>query len=911
MIVQVIIMMFMALPRIAYAAEAVYISEVAWAGSSLSTADEWIELANSSDADVDLSGWRITGAGTSGRDIVIPSETWIPANGALLVANYGAGNNKAAANVTPDIVTSTVSLSNSKMLIQLFAANDVLIDQAGDGSAPFAGFSDDVKASMVRVDIEPLGDYEAVWITCEQAENMLTEDCGTPGMVDAIQSTSYAVQQSDETELPGGEASSTDAIGSATSSEATTTSTEAIGFTTSTISDTATTSTVSAPHSTGTAPMGTATTTTVTTSTESLLGATTGTDTGEVNTEPFAPTSTVLSEPQSQLPRSAFQHETMVRFLRINEVMAAPEDGKEWVELVNLAADRTILLDGLEIHDAVGRAIKLKGEIRPQKKYKVFELSSSKLNNGGDTVYLQTEGGLVVDTLTYADHEKGMALARDAKQAWQYTVSPTPNGTNIIREEEVQIKHELEVKDWDEKIEAEIITQSSATSSSVAIQGASSTQEITTSAEVIATPETENKKILNKSLQNFLRLNEIMPNPTKGKEWVEIISFATATVSMKELEIHDNANKLMSLNGELAPGEIGVFELSSARLNNGGDTIFLQTKSGELLDKLEYDGSKKGYTFARMQDGAWQESSTPSKGKQNFVGQSEERVGIQEDTNGDLIATNKTSAKVSSAKKLRSSSSKSAKSAAKSSEIISITDFSMLHQDNFGGMRVKLRGTVGTLPRHVSGRGFILLNHDGRGLLVRVPSYKKVPAFGEFLTISGTLKFNTYEHPYLSLTKKDGWKVEKNTNIDPKIRQVSLVTPKAEIAWSLVEVQGEVRDVSGSTVHLVVDDMDVDFKIKPGVAYRASRLNKGDVVKVRGVLDITDDIAIILPRTADEIELVSHAPESFAAASQDEGGIPGWTPFGAAALAVGAVEGLKQIKKKVKKERTQSPAYAK
>jgi len=110
---------------------------------------------------------------------------------------------------------------------------------------------------------------------------------------------------------------------------------------------------------------------------------------------------------------------------------------------------------------------------------------------------------------------------------------------------------------------------------------------------------------------------------------------------------------------------------------------------------------------------------------------------------------------------------------------------------------------------------------------------------------------------------------------------------------------------------MIVDDIDVDFKIKSGVAYRASRLSKGDTVKIKGVLDITDDMAVILPRSADEIELVSHAPESFASATdREESGIPGWTPFGAAALAVGAVESLKQIKKKLK-NREIKPVMAK
>jgi hypothetical protein len=105
--------------------------------------------------------------------------------------------------------------------------------------------------------------------------------------------------------------------------------------------------------------------------------------------------------------------------------------------------------------------------------------------------------------------------------------------------------------------------------------------------------------------------------------------------------------------------------------------------------------------------------------------------------------------------------------------------------------------------------------------------------------------------------------------------------------------------------------LDVDTKIKPGVAFRASRLTKGDTIKVRGVLDISNDVPAVLPRTADEIELISHAPETFSAATnQEEQGIPGWTPFGAAALAVGAVEGVKRLKQKIKASQLQTKVFA-
>ncbi len=896
LITQMAILIFAALPiKAAHASEMVFISEVAWAGSSRSTADEWIELANPSDMEADISGWVLQGAGASGSDIIFPQDTTIPPNGALLAANYDAGHSNAAHSVAPQLVTSDISLSNSKMLIQLFDADGALIDQAGDGGAPFGGYSGDIKASMVRVDAELLGDGEAVWNTCEQAENMLTDDCGTPGMVEILNlaQDNVADLSSDEPEFLVAEtaetetSSSTDRGEIVTSDETDTpaTNTEAVNHATSTQLETGATSTEMMPSAVELAPEVTTTSAVISTEIEAE-------DETVINV-PTAPTSTVMSEPESQLPRSSFQQETIIRFLRMNEVMAAPEKGKEWVELINLAADRTIVLDGLEIHDSTSRAIKLSGEIKPQEKFKVFEISSSKLNNSGDSVYLQTADGIVIDSLTYAGHDRGTLLARDEKQKWQYTNFPTPGADNIIL---IKAEEEIVSETNDTKEPSkEQTTIAPATSVKLSHE-----TDITVSEADKAEKQTQ--EVEDFGPQMLLRLNEVMPNPEEGKEWVEIISYATTVVSLEGLELHDAAGKILSLKGSIQAQEVLALELASARLNNSGDTVSLVNHEGQTIDKLSYSGSQKGLSYARQADGSWHEAD-PTKGEMNF--QAKEQPEL---TKSIADAAEITASRVSSVSSQKQTTAKKAStsSSAKNDQLISINDFSMLHQEQFGGMRVKLRGTVGTTPGQVSGRAFILLNHEGRGLLVKVPSYKKIPAFGSFLTITGNLKFDSHELPYLSLTKKDDWIAEKQLSIAPKPRIVNFLAPQAESAWSLVMAEGVVNDVSGATVHMIVNDIDVNFKIKSGVAYRASRIKKGDVVKVSGVLDITDDIASIIPRSADEIELISHAKENLAATSKQDSGMPGWTPFGAAAIAVGAVEGLKQVKKRIKKETMRS-----
>jgi len=42
----------------------VVINEIMWMGSVGNSNDEWIELRNMTDADINLSGWKIDGAGS-------------------------------------------------------------------------------------------------------------------------------------------------------------------------------------------------------------------------------------------------------------------------------------------------------------------------------------------------------------------------------------------------------------------------------------------------------------------------------------------------------------------------------------------------------------------------------------------------------------------------------------------------------------------------------------------------------------------------------------------------------------------------------------------------------------------------------------------------------------------------------
>lgn len=150
-----------------------FVSEVAWAGSSASLADEWLEICAA--PGTDLSGWSIEGVASA--PIAFPNGASIPASGAFVVANYAADDARSTLAGAPDLVTTAVSLSNSALAIVLRGADGAVIDAAGDGGAPPAGASGGAKASMER------SDTDAPWATASTSSGFDegAPELGTPG----------------------------------------------------------------------------------------------------------------------------------------------------------------------------------------------------------------------------------------------------------------------------------------------------------------------------------------------------------------------------------------------------------------------------------------------------------------------------------------------------------------------------------------------------------------------------------------------------------------------------------------------------------------------------------------------------------------------------------------------------------
>jgi len=126
----------------------VVINELMWVGSSRGASDEWIELRNTTNHEINLSGWQITkwvsgGGGHEDLMITIPAGKSIAANSFFLIAQFPSGDPGSVLNVEPDVVTTNVALNNDALQIRLYVNNwnsgGMLVNTAGNKGEPLAG----------------------------------------------------------------------------------------------------------------------------------------------------------------------------------------------------------------------------------------------------------------------------------------------------------------------------------------------------------------------------------------------------------------------------------------------------------------------------------------------------------------------------------------------------------------------------------------------------------------------------------------------------------------------------------------------------------------------------------------------------------------------------------------------------
>lgn len=144
----------------------VVLNEVMWMGSSVSEKDEWIELRNMTDEDIDISGWKIEGAvaGLKGH-LQIPNGYTIPANGYFLIANKFNENENTDLKSEVNLRSTSINLNDDYVRNGILVLKDKKgneIDKTEIALLWPAGINRETKHSMQRYSNPDDG-----WYSCE------------------------------------------------------------------------------------------------------------------------------------------------------------------------------------------------------------------------------------------------------------------------------------------------------------------------------------------------------------------------------------------------------------------------------------------------------------------------------------------------------------------------------------------------------------------------------------------------------------------------------------------------------------------------------------------------------------------------------------------------------------------------
>ncbi len=378
-----------ALPARAEDSPQVFISEINWAGSETSTADEWIELINLGSIPADLSNYVLTGTATSGGAIAIAQGTIIEPGATLIIANYALGDPKTSLLISPNLVTTAISLPNSALDILLTTPAGLVIDNYTDAGTPDFGLSN--PATSIERDLTNM-----TWRSSTQSLNLSSiSQFGTPGAVSLpatpeptlvetavieplIELPAPCTQVVLENELSG--------------------SPEPVS--------------------------------------EFVLV------TPEISPSlaedyPSTPSTTLTPEPEA--PGNAESNTLSVQKIEpgqivINELVSDPTDGVEWVEILNTTS-QAIDLTGSSLIDASANSTPLPEVVLAPGALIVIDNPNGNLNNAGDTITLLDSYGSLIDTLAYGTTElpapsDGESAARNSDGMWFITTA-TRNTTNV------------------------------------------------------------------------------------------------------------------------------------------------------------------------------------------------------------------------------------------------------------------------------------------------------------------------------------------------------------------------------------------------------------------------------------------------------------------------------------------------
>lgn len=800
----------------------VILSEVMWAGSSLSAADEWIELANMSNQPVDVSGWSLAGA--SSVPIVFPNESLIDPHTTFLISNYAHTNTNSTLNTQPQIVSTMVSIPNDKFTLTLTAPNRGVVDSAGNGGAVFAGksggtgsVSDGRYRSMERIDAFSDGTTKTAWADADVSNGFKdnTLDHGTPGILNSHLQTQLIANAS-TVATPQAEpvAIEETLIPSPVSEPTVLEEPEAVCEDVVIETNMVLTSDVAPLEPDIALPVSTEVT-----KTEDLVQTQESLIEEQADSLP-TPITTAIPLVSTPTPQGT---------LRISEIYPHPATGEsEWIELKNDSM-YPVVTNGWSILDASSAATMLPDSVVNPGSFLIIENPKGKLNNEGDSVMLKNADGSLVESVLYnADlgsvPDVNESLVRVNEQTFAITTTPTKNTTNISTPRPPK-------------------TTASTSSSTNAISDTTTIVPVATNTEVPSTTSQPESELTSSIPQvsptplappapspKTLRLSELYPN-TGGTdltdEFIEIENTGDQSVLLDGWKIKDAGGTTFSFadNTVIAAHTFKTVLRPETKLslNNDADTITLIAADGSIVDTQTYEQAKSSLTFARAND-VWAWTTTRTPNEPNVVS-----------GNGPSVSTTPETGTTSSP----NTSPTTQSSGSISPSLITIED-AKLRTD---GARVKVRGLVTALPNTFNSQTMYIQDSTGGVQIFKSDCLFPTLTLGQSITVTGVLSH---------INGEARLKVMNQTSlaVGSVTETISPTSGDTSSIGSLMTIAGTIKSKSGTRLALNVDGeiWNVDLPKTNTTTYTT-----GESVQVSGILANAKNGPVLKARSEQDV----------------------------------------------------------
>lgn len=276
-----------------------------------------------------------------------------------------------------------------------------------------------------------------------------------------------------------------------------------------------------------------------------------------------------------------------------NEVVADPESGPEWVELFN-KTDNTVDLTGWQIKDGYDTKTDLSGSLAP-KSYLVIDDLKSSLNNSGDQLILIDNYQVVIDQMAYGNWDDGNINNNALKASDPNSLARIGNSQDTNDD----------FADWQL---TSVLTKNAA---NIFLN---STDQLTATV----------------SLKNKIIITELFPNPAgpDNDEFIELKNISQDKINLTGLIVGDNSKSRYTIKNSdaspvwILPDEFYLVRRAQSKIalnNNGGDQAFLFDSQKNIIDQVGYQGKAEEDQSYSLIDNNWVWTDQPTPVQSNLL----------------------------------------------------------------------------------------------------------------------------------------------------------------------------------------------------------------------------------------------------------------------------------------------------